>query len=265
MEQIELSTRDREDLVKSYQLLEFPGLTARITNLIGQPLESAMGYLPKTWSEAVFNATRKALTRALDLVISRMDTHDVGRPSVNKRYKWLSGLSGAAGGAFGITALALELPVSTGIMLRTIADIARSEGENLDYVEGRLACLEVFALGGESKSDDGSETGYFGIRIALARSVSEAAQYIAARGLAEESAPALIRLISKIAARFSPVVAQKVAAQAVPVIGAAGGATVNVLFTEHFQKMAQGHFTVRRLERKYGEELVKAEYEKLKR
>jgi hypothetical protein len=59
-------------------------------------------------------------------------------------------LSGAIGGAFGLTALAVELPLSTAIMLRSIADIARSEGEDLTMVESRLACLEVFALGGRS-------------------------------------------------------------------------------------------------------------------
>ena len=51
------------------------------------------------------------------------------------------------------------------------------------------------------------------------------------------------------------------AAQAVPVIGAAGGALINTLFMDHFQDMAHGHFTVRRLERKYGEEVVKLAYE----
>ena len=39
--------------------------------------------------------------------------------------------SGAAGGAFGLATLPLELPVSTVIMLRSIADIAISEGEDL--------------------------------------------------------------------------------------------------------------------------------------
>ena len=45
--------------------------------------------------------------------------------------------------------------------------------------------------------------------------------------------------------------------------GRAGGAVVNTLFMDHFQKMAQGHFTVRRLERKYGEGAVKTAYEQL--
>jgi hypothetical protein len=42
-----------------------------------------------------------------------------------------------------------------------------------------------------------------------------------------------------------------------------GGASVNYLFIEHFQETAQGHFTVRRLERAYGKEFVQAEYQRI--
>lgn len=101
------------------------------------------------------------------------------------------------------------------------------------------------------------------MRAALARSVSQAAQHVAQKGLAEEGAPALLRLIAQLASRFGANVSQKVAAQAVPIIGAAGGSVVNVLFIDHFQDMARGHFTVRRLERIYSPEVVRAEYERL--
>jgi hypothetical protein len=40
--------------------------------------------------------------------------------------------------------LPIELPVSTVIMLRSIADIARSEGEDLSDPR-RLPCVQVFA------------------------------------------------------------------------------------------------------------------------
>jgi hypothetical protein len=59
------------------------------------------------------------------------------------------------------------------------------------------------------------------------------------------------------------VVTQKLAAQAIPLVGALGGAAVNYAFIEHFQDVARGHFTVRRLERTYGKELVRREYERL--
>ena len=53
------------------------------------------------------------------------------------------------------------------------------------------------------------------------------------------------------------VVTQKFAAQMVPVIGAFGGAVVNYAFIDHFQDVARGHFTVRRLERSYGKDEVR--------
>jgi hypothetical protein len=56
------------------------------------------------------------------------------------------------------------------------------------------------------------------------------------------------------------VVTQKLAAQALPIAGALGGAAVNYAFIEHFQDVAQGHFTVRRLERSYGKDEVRVEY-----
>ena len=94
--------------------------------------------------------------------------------------------------------------------------------------------------------------------------MSEAARYIAERGIVEEGAPVLVRFLAQIASRFGVVVTQKLAAQAVPVIGALGGAAVNYAFIEHFQDVARGHFIVRRLERSYGKDVVRAEYERLR-
>ena len=160
--------------------------------------------------------------------------------------------------------IAIELPVSTTIMLRSIAQIAREEGEDLTQSEAALACVEVFALGGRAPGEAALEGSYFAIRSVLAKTVSESARFILQRGLADETAPVLVRLVVQIAARFGLVVSQKLAAQAIPVIGAFGGAAVNLAFTEHFQNIARGHFTVRRLERAYGAEAVRFDYERLR-
>jgi hypothetical protein len=42
------------------------------------------------------------------------------------------------------------------------------------------------------------------------------------------------------------------------------GAAVNLAFIEHFQNVARGHFTIRRLERAYGIEAVRSAYEQIK-
>ena len=139
-----------------------------------------------------------------------------------------------------------------------------TEGEDLQDPEAALACLQVFALGGRTGSDNLHETGYFAVRAAMARSVSRALQQIAGRGVVDESASAIVRLLAQIGARLGVVVSQKVAAQAVPVLGAIGGATINVAFVDHFQTLARGHFTVRRLERIYGPGTVRLAYEQVR-
>ena len=52
-------------------------------------------------------------------------------------------------------------------------------------------------------------------------------------------------------------------AQAIPILGAAGGALINTLFIGHYQDMARGHFIVRRLEKIHGAEPVRLAYEQL--
>lgn len=148
-------------------------------------------------------------------------------------------------------------------MLRSIADIARSEGEDPSDPETALACVEVFALGGHPGSADASESGYFAVRGMLAKTVTEAARFVAERGLLKEGAPILLKFVTQVAARFGLVVTQKVAAQALPIVGALGGAAVNYAFIEHFQDVARGHFTVRRLERLYGSERIRSEYDSI--
>jgi hypothetical protein len=90
--------------------------------------------------------------------------------------------------------------------------------------------------------------------------VNEAASYISRRGVVERTAPAIARLLSAIASRFGVVVSEQAAAKAIPVIGAASGAVINVLFIDHFQDMARGHFIIKRLEAKYGQGTVESAY-----
>ena len=257
-----LSYEDQEALRYAKALLENPGLAVKITGLMGMPVEKALQLLPGKWAEVVNDATRKSLETALQAALLTLDDKPQ-QTSWEFLHKLAVAATGAGGGAFGLLGLPFELPVSTTIILRSIADIARSEGERLRTPGAKLACLEVFALGGRSKSDDASESAYFLIRGTLAKSVSEAAAYLTERGLVEEGAPAIVRFITQLATRFGVNVSEKVAAQAVPVIGAAAGMVINVLFIDHFQEMARGHFIVRRLERTYDPQLVRAEYERL--
>jgi hypothetical protein len=218
----EITIEDREALRSAVKSLEHPSLAGRLTNLVGKPVE-LIGYaLPAFASQAIASATSKGLDAALKVALRTLPSS----PRSNSQFlhRALATASGAAGGAFGLAALPVELPVSTTIMLRSIADIAHSEGEDLSDPETALAC-------------------------------------VAERGLLKEGAPILLKFVTQVAARFGLVVTQKVAAQALPLVGALGGAAVNYAFIEHFQDVARGHFTVRRLERLYGKERIRSEYD----
>ncbi|MBT0652452.1 EcsC family protein [Geomobilimonas luticola] len=257
-----LSSTELRDLQTAKSILENPGLVAKVSNFVGSPIEAGLKKLPGSWNATINTAARKSIEKALDIALVTMD-HDDREPPSNWWHKIAAGATGATGGLFGLPALAIELPISTTIMLRSIADIARSEGEDLRHPDGRLQCLQVLALGGKSPADDVTEAGYFAARTALARAVSDAAEHLAKKGLSQKGAPAIVRLITQVAARFSIVVSEKTAVQAVPVVGAFGGAAINMLFIDHFQDMGRGHFIIRRLERLHGQEEVRRLYDTL--
>ena len=244
-------------LRRAVAALEHPSFAARLSNLAGKPVELMRRTLPAAASETIAKATTRALNAALAAALRSMrNDHRIGSPWLHKA---LVAGTGAVGGGFGLVALPVELPLSTILMLRGILDVARGEGEDLHGGETALAVLQVFALGGE-----GPEAGYFAVRGMLAKTVTEAARFVAERGILAEGAPVLVRFIAQVASRFGIVVSQKLAAQALPVIGALGGAAVNYAFMDHFQEVAQAHFLVRRLERIYGQDTVRAEYERLR-
>ena len=257
-----LTKGDRNDLRRAVVLLEKPGLGIRLMNLIGYPIEGFIKILPAWVRWVIEKQATRALGTAFHVAMSSLDRKGQGRP-----FPWIHRVmvlaSGAVGGFFGLPGLILELPISTTLMLRSIAAIARGEGEDLSSTDTRLACLTVFALGGRSKGDNAAETAYYAVRAALTRTLSEAAEFLAERGIAEEGAPVVIRAITNLASRFGVVITDKVAAEMVPILGALGGASINLLFISHFQAAASGHFIVRRLERKYGGEFLKREYEKV--
>jgi hypothetical protein len=256
---VEFQPNDLYDLKKAKRLLENPGLAARITHFLGTPIDKGFTLLPENWRSKIDDITRSALSKAIQTAIFTMKDSP-GEQASMTWHKLAVATTGGVGGFFGLGGLTIELPVSTTIMLRSIADIARSEKEAIHEIESQLACIEVFALGGPSMDDDAAESGYFAVRAAMAQSVASAAEHLTKKGLVEKNAPALVRLLLQIVERFSIQVSEKAAAQAVPAIGAAGGALVNTLFIDHFQDMARGHFIVRRLERKYGKDFVEETY-----
>lgn len=279
--EIKESPLDYGDLKKAVNLLTSPGLLAKVTNLVGTPLEYTLKKLPKSARDTINEAVKSALSAAADAALWTMDNKPQSASTIS--HKVYAGLAGAVGGLGGLTTLALELPVTTTIMLRSIADIARSEGFDLADEKTKEECIKVFGLGGDSKSDDGAETGYYAARGFMSRTMEHLAKDLpaavaaaAAKKAGEEASKQAVAVstsqaskyltdvIQKVASRFGIVITEKAALQIAPVLGALTGASINALFTDHFQDMAHGHFTVLRLEKKYGKAAVRQAYDELK-
>ncbi len=265
--QAALGANELAELKDAYARLENPSLAIRMSSALGMPVEAVTREIgrraPDALVEAVSNSTHKALEFVLQSSMKSIGAAQ-GAQARPRLHTAAAMTTGAVAGFFGIEALLVELPLTTGIMFRSIADIARAEGESPDDPETIVNCMQVFAMGSSSTDkDDAAETTYYGVRVALSKAVTDALQYVAAHGAASTTAPALIRLIAVLASRFGIVVTQKAMAQAIPVIGAVGGGLVNTMFISHFQDMARGHFVIRRLERRHGSEVVLAAYQEL--
>ena len=268
------SERDLASLAAAVSQLERPSLAGKLAAVVGMPTEKLLGWLPESIQAQIDRVTEEALTQALSVAMRTMPDR-TGDAPWKLTHKVAATISGVTGGLFGAPALFAELPVTTVIILRSIADIARAKGENLSDPAVRLACLEVFALGSGGKQEvvnvlneeaqaeeEHIRATYFVARAAMAQQVTAAAE-ILTKGTTSGTSSALTRLISRIASRFGIAVSEKAAAQAVPIVGAIGGGLINALFMDHFQNTAEAHFCVRQLERVYGTDAVRTEYERL--
>lgn len=215
---------DLDRLVRRY--LDAQGVLMQIVSFAGGQVEGAVARLPQRAQMQIDRAVRTALHRAYDAAHA---THRA-RPVGDRLHRTAAAALGVAGGLGGLPTALAELPVTTTAILRSIQEIARAHGEDLSDEAVRLECLRVLGSGGPLAEDDGTDFAFLGARLTL-------------------TGPALNRLIAQIAPRFAAVLGQKLAAQAVPVLGAAAGAATNLAFARYYQDMAHVHFGLRRLTR----------------
>lgn len=264
MVKTEMRAEDLEVLRVAVEKLERQSFAVDLANKAGMPLEALVRHMPLKVQDQIGRAVTKTLEQCLKVALSGVRSGRPGAAPKKRGHTLLTAATGAAGGFFGLAGLAVELPVTTTVMLHSIAEIARGEGEDLSRPEGALSCLEVLALGSSGGRNEPLEGAYYATRAALTQATREAATYVAERGATRAGAPALLQFLSKVGARFGVEVTEKAAAQLVPIAGAVGGLALNVMFTQHFQRLAEGHFAVRRMERIYGEGVVGEEYARLR-
>jgi hypothetical protein len=277
MTSAELSETDLAFLKDAADFFENPSFLLKMANMFGLPLQKLTEALPESASGIIDAALKEALRVAVGTVggTAVSATLEEAYAASGWRGFWhrvAATVTGGAGGAFGIAGLAIELPVTTGIIFRSIASTAQEFGENISTPEARLECLTVLAYGGPGKSDDAMDASYLSARLAMATLVRDAAAFVAkpsaqavADAIAAGTAPSLVRLIAAVSNRFGIIVTEKFLAQSIPVISIVTGATINNAFAGHFNTAARYHFGIRKLERTHGTEAIQAEYRALAR
>lgn len=209
------------------------GVGMQVLSMLGGQAEDLLGRLPMSVREGLDRATKRALEVAFDAAF-----HSRGR--IADRPDWLNTAAttamGAVGGAGGLPTALAELPVTTTVLLRAIQGIASDLGFDVEDPVVRAQCLQIFAAAGPLARDDGTDLAFLSVRATL-------------------TGPAIHGIIARIAPRFGAVLGQKLAAQAVPVIGAAAGAATNYAFTSYYQEMARVYFGLRALARQNGTEV----------
>lgn len=256
----------KKEIKKAHSLLNQPSFIIKLSDFIGKPISSSINSLPQPASKLIANTTNFALRTCLKGSLLTLKSKSE-TPARNWLHKLLCAGTGVVGGIGSIPTLLAEIPITTGIMLRSIADIARSEGEDLSDPETQLACISVFALERGNKNDDDADSGFFASRVALAKMVKDASRYLsesAAKKISEKaSAPVILKFLQQVGSKLGITFSEKAAAQALPLIGSVLGATINTLFVDYYQDIARGHFILRRLERIYPSDLVQKEFEAL--
>jgi hypothetical protein len=259
-----LSDADRAKLWDAAtRLVNSRGIAVRLTARLSRNVTGVSGRVSAVGHRAFgpsWDGMETRIQAAVERVLWRahdVATFGVGRPGRRDPSIWThrlsASLSGALSGFVGLPGLLLDIPVTTGLMLRSIAEIARDHGEDIGSADGKRACLEVLAqtdvppdvsragvLGADqaqtdpSQGEDEAEIGYWSARAGLSHLT-------------------IAMLIRTAASRFGVTLSEKLLAQSIPVAGAAAGAGLNWVFMRYYQERARVHFTIRDVERRSGD------------
>lgn len=219
---IDLDT-EIEALAKRHQAAA--GLGIELLNALGTQADGLLDRLPKPVRERLTDATIDALNAAMRVAHG---SRNVVPDQAGWLNKTVSAAMGAAGGFGGLPTAMAEIPVTTTLLLRVIEGVAAEHGFDPSEENVRFDCVQVFASAGPLEHDDGADLAFLSARAAFSGSAMQA-------------------LIARIAPRLAAVLGQKLAAQAVPVLGAVAGAAVNYSYTRYYTEMAHVHFRLRRL------------------
>lgn len=203
------------------------GPALRVLIYLGGGIENRLERLPDRVKDAIETGTGALLEQAYHAARA-IGGHSATPRTGHWVHKMAAIGSGAAGGVGGLSTALLEMPATVALIFGAMQKIAAENGFDPVSEETRLTCLEIFGAGGPGPRDDGVNSSFLGTRIGLNGSTLNA-------------------VIARVAPRFAAAISQKLAAQIVPVLGAAAGAGVNYAFMDYYQEMARVRFGLKRI------------------
>ena len=209
------------------------GPLLRLVNRFGGSIEAQMARLPTAIKVEIERAVSAALTRAHGLAAVGRHAPDLGPRGAT----FAAMATGAAGGAAGLAGSLIELPLTITVMLHAIRAEASAAGYDPDDPAIRLTCLEVFSAGSPLRGDDGVNTAFLSARMSVASGGFQT-------------------LLAVIVPRMTLIFGEKLALQAVPIVGAVTGAALNAMFLNYYREVARIRFRLLRLSETYGTEAV---------
>lgn len=214
------------------------GVLMKLIGAIGSQMENGLRVIPGPIRTRIDDIARAALLQSYHLAAQSRSQGALNRALRSDRAHQLAAtMSGALGGAGGLATAAAEIPIATTMIFRAVQSVAETYGEDPNSDETRIEVLRVFGTGAPGEDDDELDTAFLGARLSL-------------------TGPAIHAMIGKIAPRFATVLSQKLATQAVPLLGAAAGAGTNYAFLRYYTEIAHVHFGLRALARTYGEDTI---------
>jgi hypothetical protein len=204
-----------------------------VVNRLGGTLEKQMNMIPDAYRSQIDRAVSGALSASYAVA-----GQGVRLPDIGPRGTMVAAMvSGAAGGVGGLPTALAELPVTITVILHAIQTAAREAGFDTSDPSVRAECLRVFGAGSPLAVDDGVNTSFLSARLTLTGSGVQ-------------------RVIATVAPKLAAALGQKLAAQAVPVLGAVTGAALNAAFLNYYTEVARVRFALLRLAEVHGAEPV---------
>lgn len=219
------------DLALRYRRANGPVMA--VVNRLGGTLEKQLALIPEVYRHQLDRIVARALHASYSVARQGTRLPDMG----NRGPMMAAVASGVVGGAGGLPTALAELPVTITVILHAIQSAARDAGYDPTDPSVRAECIAVFGAGSPLSEDDGVNTGFLSARLTL-------------------TGPAVQRVIATVAPKLATAMGQKLAAQAVPVLGAVTGAALNVAFLNYYTEVARVRFALMRLAETHGAEAV---------